>query len=110
MHTPRQRPRGPPLEHGKPMHPSSVNSLRSDALFASSLQRSDELSPDQIRQAVFAALSTYGEAGCAGRLAQEFGDHPETAPARMSWARAAAAALDGQLASRAASPSLSGSH
>ena len=28
--------------------------------------------------------------GCAGRVAQEFGDHPETAVIRMRWARAVA--------------------
>jgi hypothetical protein len=25
--------------------------------------------------------------GCAGRMAQEFGDHPDAAPSRMRWAR-----------------------
>ena len=34
---------------------------------------------------------------CAGRVAQEFGDHPEAAAARMRWARAAVAVLDSQL-------------
>lgn len=82
------------------MDPRSVHALRADALFASALQRSDELSPGQIRQAVAVALGAYGAAGCAGRVAQEFGDHPETAAARMCWARAAVAALDGQLVSR----------
>ena len=78
------------------MYPRSVHVLQADALFASALQRSDELSVSQIRQAITATLDGYGVAGCAGRVAQEFGDHPETAAARMRWARAAVAALDRQ--------------
>ena len=78
------------------MYPRSVNALQADALFASALQRSDELSDSQIRRAVAAALHGYGAAGCAGVVAQEFGDHPETAAARMRWARTAMAALERQ--------------
>ena len=76
------------------MYPRSVNALQADALFASVLQRSDELSVSQIRRAIAAALDGYGVVGCAGRVAQEFGDHPETAAARMRWARTAVAALE----------------
>jgi hypothetical protein len=64
--------------------------LEADALFVSALQCSDELSASQIRQAIAAAVGTFGCLGCAGRVAQEFGDHPETAVTRMRWARAAA--------------------
>ena len=78
------------------MYPRSVHVLQADALFASALQRSDELSVSQIRRAVAAALDGYGAAGCAGRVAQEFGDHPETAAVRMRWARTAVAGLDAQ--------------
>ena len=78
------------------MYPRSVHALRADALFASALQRSDELSVSQIRRAIAAALDGYGAAGCAGRVAQEFGDHPETAAVRMRWARTAVAALEAQ--------------
>ena len=78
------------------MYPRSVHALRADALFASALQRSDELSVSQIRRAVAAALAGYGAAGCAGRVAQEFGDHPETAAVRMRWARTAVAVLEGR--------------
>jgi hypothetical protein len=84
----------------KPMFPVDVTTLQADALFASALQRSDELSPGTIRQAVAATLDAYGGAGCAGRVAQEFGDHPESAAARMCWARAAVAVLGGQLVPR----------
>jgi hypothetical protein len=37
------------------MFPHNVTALRADALFVSALQRSDELSPGQIRQAMAAA-------------------------------------------------------
>jgi hypothetical protein len=79
------------------MYPRSVPALQADALFASALQRSDELSVNQIRGAIAVALDMYGGAGCAGRVAQEFGDHPETATVRMRWARATVAGLDGQV-------------
>jgi hypothetical protein len=38
------------------------------------------------------AIRAFGCSGCAGRVAQEFGDHPETAVIRMRWARSAAGA------------------
>ena len=77
------------------MYPRSIRDLQADALFASALQPSDQLSVSQIRRAIAVALDAYGGAGCAGRVAQEFGDHPETAAVRMRWARATVAALDG---------------
>ena len=64
--------------------------LGADALFVSALQCSDAPSAGQIRQAIDAAVAAFGCLGCAERVAQEFGDHPETAAARMRWARAAA--------------------
>ena len=77
------------------MHPRSVHAIQADALFVSALQRSHELNTSQIWRAVEVALNAYGGAGCAGRVAQEFGDHPESAAVRMRWARAAVAALAG---------------
>ena len=76
--------------------PPAVRTVAADALFASAAQRGDELSVSQIRQAIAAALAAFGGAGCAGRVAQEFGDHPETAATRMHWARATVAVLDHQ--------------
>ena len=78
------------------MYPCSIQTLHTDALFASPLQRSEDLSVGRIRQAIAAALDGFGAVGCAGRVAQEFGDHPETAAVRMRWARTTVAALDGQ--------------
>src|SRR6516162_3936783 len=68
----------------------SVGADWADAVFVSGLQRRDELSADQVRQAAGAAIRAFGCSGCAGRVAQEFGDHPETAVTRMRWARAVA--------------------
>ncbi len=64
-----------------------------DALFASALQGSQAPCTDQIRQAIDAAVGAFGYSGCTGRVAQEFGDHPETAAARMRWARETLTAL-----------------
>jgi hypothetical protein len=63
------------------------NAARADALFASALQRSDEPTAGQIEQAIAAAIRELGDLGCVARVAQEFGEHPETAIARMRWAR-----------------------
>jgi len=68
----------------------SMGAVWVDAVFASGLQRCDEPSAGQVRQAVTAAIRVFGCSGCAGRVAQEFGDHPETAVIRMRWARAVA--------------------
>jgi len=69
-------------------HPST-SAVRADALFVSALQRSDNPSTGQVRKAIAAAVRAHGGRGCAERVAQEFGDHPETAVARMRWARIA---------------------
>ena len=68
-------------------HPD-ISALRADALFVSALQRSDNPSTGQVRNAIAAAVHEFGGQGCAGQVAQEFGDHPETAVVRMRWARA----------------------
>jgi hypothetical protein len=41
----------------------------------------------QVREAVAAAVRAFGLSGCAGRVAQVFGDHLEAAVIRMRWAR-----------------------
>jgi hypothetical protein len=69
----------------------SISAVQADALFASALQRSDEPDAGQVRQAIAAAISDLGDLGCAGRVAQAFGEDPETAVARMRWARTAVA-------------------
>ncbi len=69
----------------------SMSATRADALFASTLQRSDEPSAIQVKQAIAAATRAFGDLGCAARVAQEYGEHPETAAKRMRWACTAVA-------------------
>jgi hypothetical protein len=73
----------------------SIVAARADALFVSALQRSDEPSTEQVRQAIAAAVRAFGVRGCAARVAQAYGEHPETAARRMRWARAAVADVSG---------------
>ena len=73
----------------------SISAARADALFASVLQRSDEPSSEQVRQAIAAAVRAFGTRGCAARVAQAYGEYPETAVLRMRWARAAVAGTSG---------------
>jgi hypothetical protein len=68
------------------MRQLSLNAVRSEALFVSTLQRSDNPGAEQVRRAVAHTVRQYGSRGCAARVAQEFGDHPETAVSRMRWA------------------------
>lgn len=70
-------------------HPSTMV-VWADALFVSALQRSDDPSAAHVRHVIAAAIREYGGQGCAERVAQEFGDHPEIAVVRMRWARALA--------------------
>jgi hypothetical protein len=73
----------------------SLSATRVDALFASPLQRSDNPSAWRVQQAIAAAVAAYSGPGCAARVAQSFGEHPETAVTRMRWARAMVAAAFG---------------
>jgi len=60
---------------------------RCEALFVSDLQPSQHAAPRVVRAAIKRSLADIGIASCAGRVAQEFGDHPEPSAARMRWAR-----------------------
>jgi hypothetical protein len=64
----------------------NVEAVRAEALFASSLQSSDQPAPDEVLRAVATTLRRLGMRGCAVRVAGEFGEHPETAVSRMEWA------------------------
>jgi ABC-type branched-subunit amino acid transport system ATPase component len=65
----------------------NVDNARCYALFASSLQRSDALGAGVVAEAIRVTLRQLGTGGCTGRMAQEFGDHPEAAAERMRWVR-----------------------
>jgi len=58
-----------------------------EALFASVLQPSDAPTAEMVTKAIDSAVQLLGIGGCVGRMAQEFGDHPETAATRMRWIR-----------------------
>jgi hypothetical protein len=65
---------------------TTFEAVRAEALFASALQASDRPSAEQVRATVAGTLRRLGIRGCAAQVAGEFGDHPETAVARMTWA------------------------
>jgi hypothetical protein len=68
-----------------------TNTTAAEALFASTLQPSDAPTIDQVEAAVRDSLRSHGGVrGCAALCAGEYGEHPETAPARMRWARSLA--------------------
>jgi hypothetical protein len=68
--------------------PGTFEAVRAEALFASAVQPSGSPASDQIRRVVATKLRRLGVGGCAARTAAEFGDHPDTAVARMCWALA----------------------
>jgi hypothetical protein len=65
----------------------NVNHARCEALFASALQRSDAPTAEAVAEAIRRTVRQLGVGGCADRMAQEFGDHPDAARDRMRWAR-----------------------
>ena len=65
----------------------NVNDARCEALFASGLQRSGAPTAEAAASAIRSAVRQFGARGCASRMAQEFGDHPEAAAERMRWIR-----------------------
>jgi hypothetical protein len=67
---------------------SQFDSVRAEALFASTLQPSDQPATDEVRDVVNGTLRQLGSRGCAALVAAEFGDHPDTAVRRMTWALA----------------------
>ena len=60
--------------------------IRTEALFASHVQSSQQPTAELIRAAVTATVDRLGVTGCAALVAQEFGEHPDCAPGRMQWA------------------------
>lgn len=62
-----------------------------EALFASWVQPSEAPTAETVAEAIACAALHFGVRGCAGRVAQEFGDHPEAAAERMRWVRRLAA-------------------
>jgi hypothetical protein len=65
-----------------------------DALFACELQQSDNPTTTMVAEAITRTMQRFGTDGCAGQMAQEFGDHPDAACDRMRWVRQLAAQAD----------------
>lgn len=62
----------------------TIDTMR-EALFASHMQESDQPDPQEISAAISRMLQRFGPQYCTERVAEEFGDHPEMAVARMRW-------------------------
>ena len=67
--------------------PLDMDGARCQALFSSGLQPSDAPTADMVAAAISRAVQQFGIGGCAGQIAQEFGDHPDAAARRMRWVR-----------------------
>jgi hypothetical protein len=70
------------------MFQPNLDTMR-EALFASHIQASDRPDERQISAVIASVLRQFGPRYCAERVAEEYGDHPETAAARMRWIREA---------------------
>jgi hypothetical protein len=80
----------------------NVNNARCTALFVSGLQRSDAPAADAVAEVITRTVREFGIRGCASRMAQEFGDHPEAACDRMRWIRQ----LVGEVPARSCPPAV----
>ena len=76
---------------GERIDPLDVSDTWCEALFASWLQPSDAPTAQTVAEAITFAMGHFGIRGCVGRMAQEFGDHPDAAAERMRWVRQLAA-------------------
>lgn len=65
----------------------NVTDARCEALFASRLQRSDTPTAEELAEIIRDTVRRRGIRGCAGQMAQAFGDDPEAAADRMRWVR-----------------------
>jgi hypothetical protein len=70
------------------MPKNTFEAVRAEALFASTIQLSDHPTNAEVRGAVATTLRKLGIRGCAAAVACEYGEHPDTACARMLWALA----------------------
>ena len=64
-----------------------VNGVRRQVLSSAGLQPSDAPTAGMVVTAISRAVQQFGIGGCAGRMAQDFGDHPDAAARRMRWVR-----------------------
>ena len=85
--SPTRQPDGPGTANS-----ASEPTILCEALFASHLQSSQQPSAGDVRAAIDDTLRSLGVGQCTAWVAQEFGDHPDTAITRMRWASDAVAA------------------
>jgi hypothetical protein len=72
-----------------------TTAARAAALFVSCISAADRPTPAEAEAAIGWAMLTHGgAAGLAADVAQEYGEHPELAAARMRWARGLVENLD----------------
>jgi hypothetical protein len=64
-----------------------INTARAEAVFVSTLQPSDRATGREIHQRITDVVRAWGSRKIAEAVAVEFGDHPDTAAARMRWAK-----------------------
>lgn len=65
-----------------------ITVARAEALFASTLSAAEPHDRAELKAAIAAAVRHYGGVrGCAGLMAEAFGERPEQAAERMRWAR-----------------------
>ena len=69
----------------------NVHDARCGAQFVSGLEPSDAPTAGSATESISRAVRRFGTRGCAGRGAQESGDHPEVVAGRMRWTRQFAA-------------------
>jgi hypothetical protein len=70
------------------MTPDRLIAARAEALFASDLSALSNPTQAAVAAAVSSAVLAHGGVrGCAGVVGAAYGDYPETAAARMRWAR-----------------------
>lgn len=86
------------------MTTTHVNEAVCEALFASPLQPSDTPTAQAVADAIGSTIHRLGTAGCASRMAEEFGDHPLEATDRMRWIRQLTGDLTTNLYFTAAQP------
>lgn len=78
------------------MSQQTLSLARAQALAVSEMPAAAVLDRGSVDAAIRATVRALGGvSGCVAALAQEFGEHPETAPLRMRWARATVASVYG---------------
>lgn len=75
------------------MSRETLRAVYAEALFASRRMMSDPTDPDAVKAAIRDTIARLRVAGVVAFVATEFGDHPDTAVARMRWARTTVAAV-----------------